>query len=293
MSLAGGLLRAARPKQWAKNALVFAAPAGASVLDDAKPLLHTIIAVIAFCLVSSGTYLFNDLRDVEADRTHPVKRFRPIARGAVSPRLALVMGVTWCLAGFVLGALVTPGLLLVLVIYVSLTVSYSMALKHVAVVDISVVSAGFIVRAVAGGIAADVPISRWFLIVASFGSLFMVACKRHAEHLELGEDRGAARRTLDLYPISYLRFVWMASASIAIAAYCLWAFEQADTMTVSHFPWYQLSIVPFVMALLRYALVVELGQGGAPEDIVLGDRTVQVLGLLWVCLYGAGVYLGH
>jgi decaprenyl-phosphate phosphoribosyltransferase len=288
-----GVIRAARPKQWAKNVLVFAAPAAASVLDDFTPLLETIACFVAFCLVSSATYLFNDVRDVESDRAHPTKRNRPIAQGIVSPRLATVVGLIAGLAGFAVAAAVSWELCFVVVCYVAISTSYTLWLKHVAVVDLAAVAAGFIIRAVAGGVATDVPISRWFLIVASFGSLFMVACKRQAEHVELGDDRGSVRATLDVYPLAYLRFVWMTAASITIAAYCLWAFEQADGTTASHFPWYPLSIAPFVIALLRYGLVVETGRGGAPEEIILGDRPIQVIGFIWIVLYGAGVYLGH
>jgi decaprenyl-phosphate phosphoribosyltransferase len=293
MSVISGLVRAGRPKQWAKNVLVFAAPAAASVLDDFEPLVDTLLAFAAFCLVSSATYVFNDLGDIEADRAHPVKRRRPIAAGVVSPRLATVAAVLAGFAGFALAAAVNWQLVLVLLGYIAISMSYTLWLKHIAVVDLAAIAAGFIIRAVAGGVAADVPISRWFLIVASFGSLFMVTCKRHAEHIELGDDRGSVRATLEVYPLAYLRFVWGMAAAITIAAYCLWAFESADSMTQSHFPWYQLSIAPFVVALMRYGLVVETGRGGAPEEIILGDRPIQVIGAVWLVLYGAGVYLGH
>lgn len=293
MTMWAGLVRAARPKQWAKNLLVFAAPAAAGVLVDAEPLLHTVIAFVAFCMVASGTYFLNDVRDLVADRAHPEKRYRPIALGVVPTRVAVATGAASLVTGFTLGATADIRFVGVLAVYVVLTASYTMWLKHVAVVDIALISAGFIIRAVAGGVVVDVPISQWFLIVTSFGSLFMVACKRHAEHLELGEERGTVRTTLELYPLVYLRFVWMMSAAIAVTAYCLWAFEQVDTVTGSHFPWYQLSIAPFVMALLRYGLLVESGRGGAPEDVVIEDRPIQVLVVLWLLLYSAGIYLGH
>jgi decaprenyl-phosphate phosphoribosyltransferase len=290
-TLPGGLLRTARPKQWLKNVLVFAAPGAAGVLTHSGPLGRSLAAFVAFCLAASGTYFLNDSLDLEADRQHPVKRHRPIAAGVVSVGLARVVGgvllaasigLAWPVAGWQLA--------LTLGVYVALTLSYSLWLKHQPVIDIAAVAAGFVIRTIAGGVAAGVPISQWFLIVASFGSLFMVSGKRSAEFAELGEDRVHTRVTLSLYTASFLRFVRSVTASVAISAYCLWAFEKANA-AVTH-TWFELSIVPFVLGILRYALLLETGHGGAPEEVVLGDRTLQVLGLVWVALFAVGVYAG-
>lgn len=289
-SLPASLVHAARPKQWMKNLLVFAAPGAAGVLTQAPALASAAGAFAAFCLIASGTYLLNDARDAEADRAHPRKRHRPVAAGAVSVPLALVAGAALLLAGFALGAAVSPGLLGLLALYVAIGAAYTLWLKEVAVVDIAVVASGFIIRAVAGGVAVDVPISRWFLIVASFGSLFMVAGKRHGEHLDLGPERAAARATLSDYSREYLRFVWTMASAVTITAYCLWAFEQARAGL--GVPWYELSIIPFVVFVLRYALLLGNGGGSAPEDLVLGDRGLQLSALAWLLVYGAGVYVG-
>jgi decaprenyl-phosphate phosphoribosyltransferase len=290
-SLARGLLREARPKQWVKNLLVVAAPGAAGVLGHRHVVSRTALAFVAFCLVASATYIFNDVRDIEADRRHPTKRTRPIAAGAVPVGAAAAAGIAALVAGAAVAFLVGWKFAAVVGIYVALTVSYSAALKNVAVVDIAGVAAGYVVRAVAGGVAVHVPISQWFLIVASFGSLFMVAGKRHGEHLDLGDERASIRRSLGQYSLAYLRYIWMISSGVAITAYCLWAFEQARTRT--GFPWYELSIIPFVLGVLRYALLLEAGHGAAPEDLVLGDRTLQVFGVLWVAVFAGGVYLGR
>ncbi|MCU1449288.1 MAG: decaprenyl-phosphate phosphoribosyltransferase [Acidimicrobiales bacterium] len=290
-AVARGLVRATRPKQWAKNVLVLAAPGAAGVLTHGGVIVDTALALVSFCLVASSTYLLNDARDMESDRLHPTKRHRPIAAGVVSVRLALIAALVLAVAGFGVGAVVGWRFLVVLAVYLAMTVSYNLGLKHVAVIDIAVVASGYIIRAIAGGVAADVPISQWFLIVASFGSLFMVAGKRHGEHLDLGPSGEEVRPTLGAYPISYLRYVWMVSSGVAITAYCLWAFEMAHTR--HGFPWYELSIAPFVLAILRYALLLEYGDGSAPEEIVLGDRTLLVLGALWAAVFGAAVYLGR
>ena len=289
-SLAGGLLRLARPKQWVKNVLVFAAPGAAGVLQHADDLAKTVLAFVAFCLAASGTYYLNDAADVEADRHHPTKRFRPVASGAVPVTLARVLGVVLVAAGILVGfATGSWHLPAVVAGYVALTTSYTIWLKHIAVVDLAAVAAGFVIRAVAGAAATDVEVSDWFLIVACFGSLFMVAGKRSAE---LAESVGSAstRAVLGEYSASFLAHVRTMASGITTVAYVLWAFERAEGG--GGFPWYELSILPFVLALLRYALNLDRGAGGGAEEVVLADRTLQVLGLIWAVTFGIGVYTG-
>jgi decaprenyl-phosphate phosphoribosyltransferase len=290
-SRAAGLLRALRPKQWIKNLLVAAAPGAAGVLTDGDVPGKVALAFVAFCLVSSATYLINDVGDVEEDRRHPTKRERPIASGLVSPRVAIATAVVLMVAGFAIAATVRWGFVGILAGYLAVTVAYTFWLKHMAVFDIAVVASGFIFRAVAGGIAVDVPISRWFLIVTSFGSLFMVAGKRYSEHVTLGAEREVTRSTLARYSREYLRYVYTMASGVTLAGYCLWAFEQSKLE--GSVPWFELSIIPFAVGVLRYALLLEEGYGGAPEDIVLSDRPIQVLGVIWLVLFGAGVSVAH
>jgi len=289
-SLAGSLLRTARPKQWAKNVLVFAAPGAAGVLTEADELGRTLAAFVAFCLAASGTYFLNDALDADADRRHPTKRNRPVAAGHVSDGLAKTMAVVLVLAALAVAAPFNSGkLALVVGGYIVITVAYSLWLKHEPVVDLGAVAAGFVLRAIAGGVATDVPLSDWFLIVAGAGSLFIVTGKRHAEQVELGDASAGHRSTLAQYPSAYLNYVRAVTSGVAITAYCLWAFENAAA--VGDVFWFRLSIVPFVAGVLRYALVVEQGAGGAPEEIVLGDRVLQLFGLMWVAAFAVGVSL--
>jgi decaprenyl-phosphate phosphoribosyltransferase len=173
--------------------------------------------------------------------------------------------------------------------YVALTLTYSAWLKHEPVVDLGAVAAGFVIRAIAGGVATGVDISDWFLIVAGGASLFMVTGKRYAEQIELGDASGAHRATLTAYSRGYLSYVRAVASSVTIMAYCLWAFESAAKTGTQ--TWFEISIVPFVLAILRYAHVIEQGRGGAPEDIILSDRVIQVLGLLWAVTFAIGVYV--
>jgi len=289
-SMLGGLVRLARPKQWAKNVLVFAAPGAAGVLDQAEPLRDTLLAFLAFCLAASGTYFLNDVRDVEADRRHPTKQRRPVAAGVVPVPVAAAGGAILLVAGVGLGFAVRAPLGFTVLSYAALTTAYSTWLKHVAVVDLVAVSAGFVLRAIAGAAATGVPISEWFFIVASFGSLFMVSGKRGAEAAELGNGEAEAiRPSLAAYTPAYVAYLRSVSSSGVLLAYCLWAFEKAEEADAS-IPYYQLSIVPFAMGVLRYALVLEQGKGSAPEDVVLSDRILQAVGFVWVLTFALGVY---
>jgi decaprenyl-phosphate phosphoribosyltransferase len=290
-SVAQGLLRTARLKQWPKNILVFAAPGAAGVLTHWVPLMHTLGAFAAFCVVSSGTYFINDTADAAIDRHHPVKRHRPVAAGVVSKPLAVAVGATLMLVGVAAGTALAWRLGLVLAIYIVVQFAYSFYFKHQPIFDLAAIAGGFVLRAIAGGVAVPVPVSEWFLVVATFGSLLMATGKRVAEHAELGAGRGAHRATLDVYTPSFLRTVLAISAGGAIVGYCLWAFSLQTALAHHRDPiWYQLSIVPMIIALLRYAFLVEGGHGAKPEELVFGDHPLQVLGLIWAALFALGVY---
>jgi decaprenyl-phosphate phosphoribosyltransferase len=291
-----GLLKTMRPRQWVKNVLVLAAPFAAGRLLDLTVLPDVALAFVAFSLAASGVYLINDTKDVEADRAHPKKKFRPIAAGVVPPTLAVVWGIVLFAGALAVSFLADPDLLTVTAIYIAVQLAYCLWLKHEPVIDICIVSSGFLMRAIAGGAAAGLPLSPWFLLTMAFGSLFMASGKRYAE-MRLAERTGAKiRKSLERYSASYLRFVWSLSATIVIMAYGLWAFGIGVTTALpGRLPsapstWAIVSIVPFVVAILRYAVDVDGGNGGEPEEIVLGDRVLQVLGLVWVVLIGLAVY---
>jgi decaprenyl-phosphate phosphoribosyltransferase len=290
-SLARSLLRTARPKQWVKNVLVFAAPGAAGVLTEPDQLARTVVAFVAFCLAASGTYFLNDAMDVEADRHHPTKRNRPVAAGLVTTKQAKIASVVLIVLALAISAPLNGGRLLVIVAaYVVVTVSYSLWLKHEPILDLGCIAAGFGLRAIAGAYATDVYLSNFFLIVVGAGSLFMVAGKRHAELATLGEDSAGHRQTLSDYSDSFLNYVRAVTSAVAITGYALWTFERAAQ--VGDVFWFRLSIVPFVLAILRYALIVEQGGGGAPEEIVLSDRVLQALGLALLVCFAIGVHAG-
>lgn len=279
------MLRTARPKQWTKNLLVVAAPLAAGSLWEPAVLGETAAAFVAFCLMSAAVYAVNDVADRDADRVHPTKRARPIASGALTVPAALIGALVLAAAGLALAAFTSWALAALLAAYAVLMIGYAFWLKHEPVIDITIVTAGFLMRAVAGGLAADLRISQWFLLVAGFGALFIVSGKRYSELHTLGSEVGT-RRSLVRYTATYLRFVWGVAAGATVMSYSLWAFEGVPDDGI---PWHTISIAPFVIGVLRYAVDIDIGMAAEPEDIVLRDRVLQGLGVLWVGTIVLGV----
>ena len=284
------ILKEARPNQWTKNVLVFAAPGALGVLNQWEPLWKTLLMFVAFCLVASGTYYWNDIQDVEQDRLHPKKKFRPIASGAIPLPNARIIGTILLLGGPALAGAVRLQAGGVVALYAVLTIAYSTRLKHVALLDLAIVASGFVLRAMAGAAGTQTPMSNWFVLCTTFGSFFIVTGKRFAELVEMGENAGATRASLKSYTVQYLRQVLVVSCTATVVTYCMWAFENS-TNSGEAFPFHSLSIIPMVLALLRYLMVLENGGGGAPEEVFLRDRSLQFYGLVWVLVYGLAVYV--
>jgi decaprenyl-phosphate phosphoribosyltransferase len=285
-----GLVATARPVQWIKNLLVFAAPAAAGVLTTPADLLASAVVFAAFCLAASGTYVWNDILDRESDRAHPTKRHRPVASGLVPVVTAQIFGSVLIIAGPLLLAVTQIwAACAILLGYVVLTISYSVWLKQIPVVDLVVVASGFVLRAAAGAVAVSVAMSGWFLLFIIFGALFVVTGKRFAEINSLAENPGRVRGTLAAYSPGYLRDVMIINCGGAILTYCLWAFESrhnADTSLVL----YELTILPVLVAMFRYLLVLDRGRGAAPEDVFVRDRVIQISGLAWIIIFTTAVY---
>jgi decaprenyl-phosphate phosphoribosyltransferase len=284
---ARALLRACRPRQWAKNLLVLAAASAAGRIDQLDVALPVAGAFVVLCMISSATYLVNDVRDREQDRVHPTKRTRPIASGELSPRTALIAAAVLATVGVVGATAIAVPLGVVAVIYLLLTGSYSLWLRRVAVLDVLAIAGGFVLRALAGGAATDIYLSRWFVLVTAFCAIFLVAAKRLAELRENGRPV-PVRATLRRYSRRGLEAAVFAAALAASAAYVSWAITRP-----SHVVWYVLSVVPFVLWLTRYAALIDSGAGQAPEEVILRDRVLLALSVMWGVLYLGGVYVGH
>ena len=286
------LLRGMRPAQWIKNLLVFMAPAAAGVLGHWHTTVRVIGAFLVFCVVASGTYLVNDVLDADSDRFHPTKRLRPVASGALRPRVALGTGVGLVAIGIGAALAIGPwGFAVVVASYVGLSIAYSLRLKREPVVELAVVAAGFVLRAIAGGVVAQVHLSNWFLVFTSFAALFVVTGKRYAEHARLGRERGVHRAVLDEYTESFLRSILIIAASVTVATYCLWAFDRTGLRAAGHHVvWIELTVIPLVLSVLHIFRLLDAGHGGEPEQLVLRDHVLQLYAGLWLGLVVLGLY---
>lgn len=284
-----GLLLALRPTQWTKNAIIFAAyifALGDPTQGITLLSLWTVIqAVIIFCLLSSGIYLLNDIRDVELDRQHPTKRWRPIASGQVSTKDALTVSVILICASLAAAYLLLPIFFYVAAGYALMQIAYTFWLKHVAIIDLFVIAAGFVLRVVAGAVVIGVKISPWLLLCTLLLALFLALCKRRHEKVVLSATEGAARPSLENYDERLLdQFIGIVSAAIIItyAIYTLWPDTVAKFGT-THLCY----TIPFVIfGIFRYLdLVYRLEKGDRPEKILLTDIPL----IICIVLYGLSV----
>jgi len=287
------LVSAMRPRQWVKNGLIAVAPAAAHSLTHADVFWRTATAFVAFCFMASGIYLFNDVRDAPSDRLHPTKRFRAIASGELSTRVALTSAVVLIAVAFAIPFALTrsQGLLLILALYFVVSINYSLWLKNMAIIELGVVASGFFLRAYGGAVTSHITVSTWFLVVISFGALFLVVGKRASELRHVGET--GTRPVLGEYTPEFLRSALTMSATVVVTGYCLWAFDTTSTglsANLNDFVPIRLSVVPVVFAVLFIMRSAETGEGATPEDLLLHNRTVQALALIWAVLIAWGVY---
>jgi decaprenyl-phosphate phosphoribosyltransferase len=237
--------------------------------------------------VSSGIYAINDVRDRGEDRLHPRKRLRPVAAGELSPVAAVALAAAVLLSGLALAAFIRPLLLLVALTYIALTLSYTFVWRHVVVLDLFAIAGGFVLRAVAGGVAAPVALSRWFILVVTAAAVLVAAGKRMGELRRTDNSGLARRRVLELYTPGLLRLILAGSAAVAIFAYCVWAIQLP---AVHGIPWRPLTALPFAACLLRYGALVRAGAGETPEELLLSDRGLAAGGLAWLILFALGVH---
>jgi decaprenyl-phosphate phosphoribosyltransferase len=265
-----------------KNALVIAAPGAAGALGADDVPARVLITCVAFCFISAGIYALNDVRDRHEDRRHPRKCRRPVAAAEISPSDATVAGMLWIACGLIIGAAVTPMVALVGASYIALTVSYSWIWRRIPVLDLVALAGGFVLRAIAGGVAAPVGLSRWFVLVVTCAAVFVAAGKRLAELIRAPDRRAQARRVLRLYSHDLLSRVLALAGAGALFAYCVWAFELPD---IDGIPWRPLTIIPFAVCLLRYGTIVQAGAGEAPEEVLTGDPTLAIAAATWLLLF--------
>jgi len=290
--LAGVLLvvasvQAARPRQWPKNLLVFAAPLAGASLGRHNGFSYALAAFVAFTAASSAVYLINDVVDVDRDRLHPTKRLRPIASGRLPRPAAIVLAV----AGFGVAVLVSlligePLLVLVIGCYAALSMLYSAGLKHVPWLELALVANGFVMRALGGAVATHVPPSGWFLTVCSFGALMVATGKRYSELAALGPRAAAHRPVMRWYSAPLLRAFQRATIAVLLAAYLAWALSGQTAWLRG---WHLASIVPLAAALIRFDWLTARANGRAVEDLISRDRFMVVFEFAWLGLFLTGL----
>ena len=272
-SPAAAALVAMRPRQWTKNLLLFASIIFAAKLGDPARWLAAVTAFVAYCAASSAAYLVNDVRDAESDRLHPVKRSRPIARGELSPQVALALAGALALAAVVLAGMLGPMSLACLAAFVGLQAAYSLGLKAFELVDVLAIAGLFVLRASAGAIAVDVRISEWLLLCTFLLALFVALGKRRAE---LGLDGVRARPALDGYSVALVDQLLGIVAAATIAAYTGYALAAHDTR------WLVATVPLVVYGLFRYLLLLHRrGLGEEPESLLVEDLPLLVTVAVW------------
>jgi len=286
----GLLLKAMRPKQWIKNLLLFAGILFSQKLLDGTSFLKAFLGFAAFCMLSSAEYLVNDLLDLEKDRSHPVKKHRPLASGAISPAAAIALAVVLFAAGLLLAFRLRPQFGWVALFYAVMMLAYSFRLKHIVIVDVIIIASGFVMRAIAGALVVNVTISSWLLVCTIFGALFLGMCKRRYEIVLMGEEARNHRKILGEYtPYLLDQMISVVTAS-TVMAYALYTMA-GDT--IQKFGSRNLVFtIPFVLyGIFRYLyLVHQKNMGGSPEMIFLKDRSMIVNICLYLITAGVIIY---
>ena len=284
------LFKTMRPRQWTKNIFIFAALVFDKQLFVVDSFLRTIAGFALFCLISSSVYIFNDLADIEADRKHPQKKKRPIPSGQLPVGAAWAAGILLVAIALGLGWLLAPAFTGVMGLYFLINLAYSKLLKHIPIVDVLIIAAGFVLRVGAGVTLIHVErFSPWLYVVMTLLSLFLGFGKRRAELAVLTHGAGSHRKVLDGYTIPLLDQYIMIVSGTTIVAYSLYTFT-APNMPTNHS---MMLTIPFVVyTIFRYLYLIHVeDEGGAPEEILLTDRPFQIAMVLWAITVFVVFYL--
>lgn len=273
------LFKTMRPKQWTKNGVVFAALVFDRKLFIPELALRTVLCFGLLCLLSSTVYLINDLADIEKDRQHPKKRFRPLAAGTLKKEVAIGVAVLLPLVVLTLCFWLDWQLGVVAILYLASNLAYSFWLKHIVLIDVLVVALGYLLRVVAGAVLIQVIISPWLYICMTLLALFMGFGKRRGELLLIQKSGGQSRKVLEEYTLPFLDELINLVSTCTVIAYSLYTFSWAN-LPQNHA---MMLTIPFVLyAIFRYLYLIHIkGEGGAPDELVLTDRPLQITFGLW------------
>lgn len=272
-----GLFRLLRPKQWTKNLLLFAALLFSFEEIRAETILATLLGFILFSFVAGCVYILNDFVDRDRDRQHPVKKYRPMASGQVNPSHALLFGIILLILSVGTAFMMNPLFGVLCIVYFLLNVSYSFVLKHLVILDMMTIAAGFVLRAIAGGVLIHVPFTPWFLICTMLLSLFLAIGKRRNELTLLEGNTGSHRKVLDNYSITLLDQFNTIVTTATIISYSLFTFTSDRTI---HLMW----TIPLVIyGMFRYLYLIHMkNQGGSPDRVLFEDKPILITVILYV-----------
>jgi 4-hydroxybenzoate polyprenyltransferase len=282
VSISVALVKAMRPRQWVKNGVIFAALVFDQQMtpDNIHAILRTAAGFIIFCLLSGIVYIINDIADVEADRQHPEKRNRPIASGRLPVPIARAYAIAAIIVIFPISILLSPQFAAIALTYLLLNLAYSFKIKHIPLLDVFTIALGFLLRVAAGVVLIEVArFSPWLYVVTTLGSLYLGFGKRRAELALLADGANAHRRVLDGYTLPLLDQLITIVSATTIIAYSLYTFS-APNLPENHV---MMLTIPFVIyGIFRYLWLIQVKHsGGAPEDVLLSDRPLQVSIILW------------
>lgn len=289
------LLLTMRPKQWVKNIFVFAGLIFANdmLLTNPQSLLRVLATFGLWCLIASSVYLINDLVDIEKDRDHPKKRYRPLASGHLAPSSAIIATLIFLGIGLPLAYMLSRGVAIILAVYVVMQLAYSFRLKHVVILDVFIIAAGFVFRTVSGAVVLRIDISPWLLICTGLLSLFLALAKRRHELVLLESGAGSHRRVLEEYSTELLQEMISLITASTLIAYILYTLNPTNPhVPTSPFP-LMLITVPFVIyGIFRYLyLVYKKDEGGSPEELLLKDLPMLADIVLWGITVVAIMYI--
>ncbi len=285
-----GLIKSMRPRQWPKNAFVFVALLFDRKLFDPASVAAVLGAFVLLCLMSSAVYLMNDLADIESDRQHPTKKNRPLPSGQLDPRVAMIASFLLAAVSLAAGYFLSFQLAIILLLYLVSQIAYTFKLKHIVLIDVLTIALGFILRIAAGVAVIEVErFSPWLYVFGGFLALFMALGKRRAELTLLGGDAGSHRAILDDYSLDLIDRLQGIVTTSAVVAYSLYTFL-AEGLPENHA---MMLTIPFVLyAIFRYLYLIHVrGEGGAPEEILLRDRPLQITLVLYGIMVIIALYL--
>ncbi len=284
------IIKLMRPHQYIKNIFIFLPLFFALKITDTHLLLNAFIAFVAFSLTASAIYALNDYHDIEEDRQHPTKKNRPLAAGTITrPQAKIIIAILF-FVGFSLMALLSLKAVIIVIAYIIINIAYSLQLKHIAILDITIIAIGFVLRLFVGSAATDIPLSMWIVIITFLLALFMALAKRRDDVLIFLETGKKMRRVIDGYNLQFLDTAMAIMASVVIVSYVMYA-TSTEAITRVHSEYLYLTSFFVILGIMRYLQITFVFKdSGSPTKIVMEDRFMQCILICWMISFAWILY---